>query len=75
MILLIHSFFLITSSNSVFFKFQYDSINTDRVHVFFRIPVPFKFQYDSINTIETALPAGLAIAFKFQYDSINTMIL
>ncbi len=50
MILLIHSFFLITSSNSVFFKFQYDSINTMEFMYLKHLKNNFKFQYDSINT-------------------------
>ena len=57
MILLIHSFFLITSSNSVFFKFQYDSINTMEFMYLKHLKNNFKFQYDSINTISLE-PSG-----------------
>ena len=65
---------MILSDATVFFKFQSDSINTDKNDVEAKRYINFKFQSDSINTNKVTSLRTSAVNFKFQSDSINTLI-
>ena len=54
------------------FKFQSDSINTERGIIYKADFMDFKFQSDSINTLLTRFITPFSKSFKFQSDSINT---
>ena len=54
------------------FKFQSDSINTEKLEGAKSTVRRFKFQSDSINTSALLWNLFDSLSFKFQSDSINT---
>ena len=59
---------------SYYFKFQSDSINTDKLKKAVKAILDFKFQSDSINTRKAVGNIICTRCFKFQSDSINTVL-